>query len=469
MPEFVVLVIGLLATATLLFAYVRRRVGPWLALFAAGLLLFLGPAFEVLFWPFEIGFVGSAAFGLAMLLVIERGDRRGDLAACLFLVLCLGFSSLGLSFIVGAAVAVLQSPRANWRGRAFVVVVPVVLYGLWYLGWGHEAVSHLSLRNVLASPRFVAEAMAIAVGNVFGLGTNPAGGSTDPVWGRALLIALVGLFAYRQWRKPRFPSTLWPVAAAAATNWFLTAFNEFPGREPIASRYQYAGAIFILLILANLLQGVRFSKWGTVAAAVITAAAIGPNLVVLKDGRDFFEQQAVLTQSDTGAIEISRRTIDPAFSLTPEVAGTGVLINISAIPYLTAVDEYGSPAYTPEELLSAPEEGRRQADIVLAQALPISTATQLGALGPGDGGNCVAIPAGAGSDLALGFGLTRIEVGPGDEAQLALRRFSQEQFPVLTEGVEGDSVTVLRIPRDGAPAIPWHLQVSAEQDARVCR
>jgi hypothetical protein len=50
MPEFVLLTIGLLATAVLVFEYVRRRIGPWPGLFAAALILFLGPAFEVLLW-----------------------------------------------------------------------------------------------------------------------------------------------------------------------------------------------------------------------------------------------------------------------------------------------------------------------------------------------------------------------------------------------------------------------------------
>ena len=46
-----------------LFVYARRRVGPWPALFAAVLLLFLGPAWEVLLWPFEITFVGPVLSG----------------------------------------------------------------------------------------------------------------------------------------------------------------------------------------------------------------------------------------------------------------------------------------------------------------------------------------------------------------------------------------------------------------------
>ena len=40
-PEYVLLILALLVTATLLFVYVRRRIGPWPALMAAVVLLFL--------------------------------------------------------------------------------------------------------------------------------------------------------------------------------------------------------------------------------------------------------------------------------------------------------------------------------------------------------------------------------------------------------------------------------------------
>lgn len=109
----------------------RRRVGDWLALFAVTLVPFLGPAWEVLLWPFEIGFVGSVFFGLAALLSMERGDWRGDITACLFLTLSAGFSDLGILFLVGGAIALALSPRERWLSRAYVAAVPVLLLGAW--------------------------------------------------------------------------------------------------------------------------------------------------------------------------------------------------------------------------------------------------------------------------------------------------------------------------------------------------
>ncbi|HEV2858548.1 MAG TPA: hypothetical protein VGW80_09125 [Solirubrobacterales bacterium] len=470
-PEYVLLTIGLLVTDYLLFVYLRRRVGPWLALFGALLILFLGPAWELLLWPFEISLLGSVLFGLAMLLALERDDRSGDILACLALAISLGFSSLGIPFAVAALVAILQSPRERWRRRAFVFVIPVLLYALWYLGWGHEAESHLSLRNVLASPRFVAESLAAGVGNLFGLGTSPVSGTTELFWGAALVVAIVAALGYRQWQRPSFDPGLWPVAAAAAVNWFLTAFNQIPGRDPASSRYQYASCVFIVMLLANLLARERFSRRALLVGVAVTVLAVAPNLVVLKDGRDSFEAQSVLTRADTAAIEIARRSVPAEFELTPEVAGTPGLIDIFAGRYLEAVDDYGSPAYSEAELLAAPPQFRRQADIVLSQALPLRTAvTPNGYDGAGGRENCLPVPGGAppDSEVALHPGPTRIEVAPGAEAHFTLRRFAEGEYPVPTAGAPGGSTVVLRVPRDESPR-PWYLHAEAAQSIRVCR
>lgn len=471
MPEYVIHTLVLAAAAALLYVYVRRRVGEWLALFAAVLVLFLGPAWEVLLWPFELGFSGSALFGLAMLLALDRDDRRGDLAAAIFLLLSFGFSSVAIPFAAAAAVDVFQKRRARGWGRAWLVAVPVGAYALWYLGWGTDAETHLTLRNVLTSPRFVADSMAAAVGNLAGLGETPLNGPADPAWGRPLLAALVVVLAYAFLRGRPIPAGFWPIAAAAVVNWFLTAFNASEGRDPVSSRYQYVGAILVLLLLANLFWGVRPGRRILAVVGALAAIALAANLMYLRDGRDVLMIQSVFTRSDLAAIEIAERTVEPGFWLNGDIAGTTTLVNVQADKYLEAVDDYGSPAYTPAELAAAPEYGRRQADVILSQALPLSTLTGLGAYqARGGGENCVTVGGGAGDrEVPLSPGPTRVELAPGPPAEFSLRRFATGEYPVPTEGAPGDSVTVIRVPRDTAPQYPWYLRVEAKQQARVCR
>jgi hypothetical protein len=469
LPEFVVLIGLLSVTAILLFVYVRRRLGPWPAVIAATLLLFLGPAWQVLLWPFETGFVGSVMAGIAMLLMLEREDRRGDLYACGLLVVSLGFSALGLSFALAAFVDVLLGYRHRGLRRAFVFVLPLALFALWYLGWGHTAESHLTLRNILASPRYLFDGLASSLDSVLGLSTIDVGGSGQPDWGRPLLVAAVVLVGYGQYRRRGFSPRLWPVAAATASFWLLAGFNYIPGREAVASRYTYAGSAFLLLLAADLLRGVRFSRAALWIGAAVTAAAITANLIPLDDGRDQLRAQTVFTRSDLAAMNIAERQIDPSFSLAPDIAGTPSLIDVNAAEYFDAKRQYGSPAYTPRELADADEVGRRQADVVLARALGIAAVVRPDSSLPARRG-CVAIAAGdaAKRELRLAPGLTRVGLGPGPDGSFGLRRFAVGEYPVATAAAPGGSVTLLRIPRDPV-ARPWRLHIDASQAAVVCR
>ena len=466
-PEFVVLTAFLLATAALVFVYVRRRTGPWPALLAAVVLLFLGPAWQDLLWPFQVGFVGSILCGVAMLLALERDDERGDVAACVLLALSVCFSSLGLSFAVAAFVDLLQRRRARGLRRAYVVVLPLLLYALWYAGWGHDAETHLTLHNVLVSPRFVWQSLLASVDSLLALGTILGEVVGRSKWGIVVLVAAAVLIV-RAWRRGRrFDPGLWPVLAAAVSFWFLAAFNYIPGREAYSSRYIYVGCVFVVLIAANLLRGVRFSRLALAAGAAVAAVVVGFNLVPLREGRDFLREQTVLTRSDLAAIEIAHRTVDPALTLTPDIAGTSYLPNVQAGKYLQAVDEYGSPAYTPAELAAAPEAGRSQADLVLANALPLAIEFEAPAVPRSIRDSCVAVPAGRTPALPLHPGATAIELPPGNSAKIRLRRFARAEFP-LASTATGGTVTLLRIPADAAPQ-PWLLRVDAAQGATVCR
>src|SRR5205085_1447007 len=122
-----------LTSAGLLFAWLRARAGAWPALGAVVLVLFCGAAWEDLLWAFQVGFFGSMAAGLGMLLALRRETVGGDRLACLLLVVAICFSSLGLPFVFAAAVELATSPRP-WRRRLYVVAVPFVLYALWWVG-----------------------------------------------------------------------------------------------------------------------------------------------------------------------------------------------------------------------------------------------------------------------------------------------------------------------------------------------
>jgi hypothetical protein len=465
LPERLLLTAMLLATAGLVFVYVRRRIGPWPAVIAATLLLFLGPSWSVLIWPFEIVIVGSVLTGVAMLLLLEREDARGDALACLMLTLSVLCSSLGVAFIAAAAIDVWQRRRERGWGRAWIALVPLLLYAAWYVGWGHEAEHHLTLDNVLHSPVYMLEGFASSLDSLLGLSTVDVNEVGKPEWGRPLLLAAIALVVYGQLRRPGFPRRLWPVAGGAVAYWLLAGFNYFPGREPVAGRYGYTGAVFVLLIAADLLRGLRITRTALLVAAAVTVFAVASNLVFLRNGRASLENTSTLTRADAGALVIAERTVDPSFSLMPDVSGTPSFYLVSVAPFLEAVREHGSPGYSPAELEAAPESARRQADVVLAHALPLSTVTRLGDYSASGRPGCARLQPGAETPLAPGT--TKIEVAPGPRAGFALRRFAQGEYSVRAEGAAGGSTTRLTIPSDRAPQ-PWVLKVEARQTVRVC-
>ncbi|MGC1851829.1 MAG: hypothetical protein WA687_05250 [Solirubrobacterales bacterium] len=474
LSERIVLTAMLGAIAVLLFVYVRRRIGPWPALIAAVSLLFLGPAWEVLLWPFEISLAGSVLCGLGALLVLERDDPRGDLVACALLAIAIGFSSLGIPFVVAATVDVLQRRRSRGWTRAYVPGVPTLLFLAWYAAYGRDAESAASLGSVLHAPVFVVEGIGASLASILGLRALAGGIESQqrPYLGLLALAAIFALVVYLFARRPdargwlRDPAPgLWSALAAMLAFWGLAGINDLPGRAPWASRYMHVGAIFLFLVAANLLTRVSLGRRTLLAVAGVAAIAVALNLVPLLEGRDRLEQETILARADLAAIEISRRTVEPDFELTTELAGTPSLIDVKAGSYLAAVDDHGSPAYTPTDLAVAPEAGRRWADVVLAQALPVSIETRPGVRQGGADG-CVE---GAGKlETHVRPGTTRIEATPGPPVALGLRRFAATEFPVPLGTVAGSSMTLLRIPRD-AFGRPWQLEAKAKQRVRVCR
>jgi hypothetical protein len=477
LPERIVLTVVLAATAILVFAYVRRRLGGWPALMGAVLLLFLGQGWEVLLWPFEISLAGSSAAGVAALLALERDDRRGDLAACLLLTVSVACSSVGLAFAAGAAVEFLLRVRKRGWARVYVAAVPILLYGAWYLGYGADTESTITLRNVVHSPLTVVEGFSASAAAMLGLAPigGELGGHARTWLGFAALICLVAGFGYLQLRRPGFfarlrtpglSPRLWPVLAAALTFWLLAGFN---GRGAEASRYMHIGVVFILLIAADLLDGARLRRPALIAAGAVTVAAAVANLIPMLEGRDLLRDETVLTRSDLASIEIARRSVDPDFWLDPGVAGTVSLINVGAAGYLSMADDSGSPAYTVSELEAAPLAGRRQADIVLSAALPVTIETTPGSVPAAARRFCRALPGreGVPSGLPLSPGVTWIGVPAGAPAALRLRRFSDGEYPVDLGAVAGGSVARLTIPPDRSRR-PWQLGVSASGRTVVC-
>lgn len=472
-PYALVSTVFFLASVTVLFVYLRRRAGGWLALAGVLPVLFMGTAREVTLWPVNMSFTAAMAAGIAALLALEIEDRRGDATACGLLVLGLAFSELALFFVVGAAVSMVLA-RRPWS-RAYVVVVPVLLYAAWWAGWGHTAESHLSLHNVVHSPVYVTEGLASSVWSLAGVPTNHRpGGVLLPLLGLSAVAVLRARF-----RRP-VPASFWSALAVLLCFWLVTAAGFQPGREPEASRYQYVGGVLLLLVLGNTLAGVRLKARGALAILGLACVATIANLAVMRhDYSLFLRNRAIDERGALAGLEVAGSRADPNLILDSGNTENSALDSLTVGPYLSAVDAFGSPADDQLELSSAPETARIAADRLNAQAEHLAP-IPVGSLPPATGSPPQLVAAAGARPVPRGSCLTlHTRRGPaivtlprpgvtlrtrsGSPEALGLRRFATP-FALSFE-LRGPSV--LLIPDDGSPR-PWQAQLRGPGPVTVC-
>ncbi|HEV7461049.1 MAG TPA: hypothetical protein VGN78_10965 [Solirubrobacteraceae bacterium] len=480
-PYRAMVIAGHLGCVALVFAYVKRRVGSYLALLAAALFLFLGPGWHNILWPFQIAWLLSLAAGLGALLMLDRGDRLGNVGACALLAISLASSGLGLAIALGLAVDVLWG-RRRW-GHAWIVAAPLAVYALWWIGY--EDANYFLRHNIVVAPGFVADAAASAISALAGLteatGLRP---DTPLAWGRPLAVLAVLVLLWRLAATRPVPPRVLTLLTIVLSFWTLTALNRAQISTPFESRYIYVGAFFVLLLAAEVARGTRLPRRAAPLLAAVVAVAIVSNLGVLRDNARFLQGQAQLAKADLAAVEIGRSVARRDLVLTTFPAFPFLVVKVG--PYLAAEKAIGSPAATPAELAREPEAARRVADLTLIDIHRIHLLPAARGLRPGPQpgveaaaggsvvrrGGCVAfVPAGATTadashqlDVAVpAAGL--VVTAQGGPVTVSVRRFADEFLPVGR--LSASASAVLRIGPD-LSGRPWHARVAPTDRATVC-
>ena len=216
--------IALLATSAavleLLWVICRRSVlSPLLSLGVVAVVGFLGPGGEDLGWAFQIGFMGSLAFGLAAISRASAAQAGASTVARGPSISVLALASLMCSTVGDAmvvALAVVLFARYTRREVLKVLALPVASYAIWWafvgrLGPG-QAGSHLQLATFTDLPGYVWTGLATALGRTFNL--ESIGGTV-----------LVGFLA-----------------------WFLWDLRDLLNRRPAIAGLGAAGLLFYLLV-----------------------------------------------------------------------------------------------------------------------------------------------------------------------------------------------------------------------------
>ena len=460
----------ILVAAGLFYALVKRRIGALPALAPALVLLFFGSASGHVVIPQGFGIFFCVAAGLGALLALERDDRRGDVAACVLLCLAIVTFSTGLAFLVGVAISVLM--RHDRFRRAWIFLIPLVLYAAWWL-WALSAPASAEqstkLSNVLLIPGWFAESLAAVAGALAGLNYDFANeyaiSTANPKWGYVLGALAVLALALRI-RRRNVPPSLWASLGILLSFWALGALAFVPVlRAPGSDRYIYMGAVGALLVATAAARGVRFSKLGLAALFGACAISLATNVALLRDGGAFFRSSySIPLRSQLTVLELARGHVDPGFA---GVKVLGTFGNVApAGPYLEAVDRYGSLGLSLAELERQSATVREDADQVLASALELRLRPSPS---PEAAGRCRRFRAGsqdspAAFELPVGGATIRARAtAPG---KVAVGRFASAPTAEVGSLSPGETAT-LRIPPDSSPS-PWHASVAGAKSVQVC-
>jgi hypothetical protein len=464
--RLVVIVLHLICGG-LVFVLAARRIPRVPALLAAALILFLGAAWEDLLWAFQMSYLLSVAGGLAAWVLLERDDLPSKSAAMLCLAVALGSSSLGIAVVIGVAAELAWGRR--WRA-GWVVVVPVVLYAIWYLHYGEDEITKNGLIN---APGFVEDLAAAAFGGLVGRALE---------WGRPL--ALIGLLVLlrRLARPVPVSARLVGLLATGFSLWFITAAARSTVSQPETSRYVYLGAVVIVLVGVELLRGVTITPRVTALATALVAACVITGLTELHAGAMSLQTNSKTLTAELGAMELAADHAPPSYQPDPHLAP-----QIMAGPYLHTVHSIGSsPADSPSAIAASDPASRAAADAVLValdaptlaplghtKASPLAPAPTVAALSSGsqaEHGNCIVLKPLPGAAMAAALtlpvgGVTVANLGTSS-ALTSIKRFGESFIP-LSPAVGPHSRVALPIPPD-ATQDPWELQLTSASSLSVC-
>lgn len=464
----------LCAGATWLYA--RARIGAWAALSPAAVLLFLGPGWQDVLWPFQISFTGAVLTGLVALLALERGRRWDPLAAALLLV-CAGCSLVAVGLLALAAFELARDGRPALR-RAWVVLPGLALIAASRLGFRSDGPREVSLDAVPGALRWTTDSFATCLGVLTGLGAT---------WGPALALAAVVGSTLLVRRGGVALGRVLALLGGAVTFWFVTGLGRdaTSGSAVETSRYVYPGVALLLWAGASLAHGLRPGRRAGLALAAATAFACVSNVSGFRLGTDQLLPSARYLPVELTALEVARGHVADAFQ--PDVYRAP---DITAKGYFDAIDAFGSPA-PPVATLPGQAEDRLQAfDVSLVRALGLA-----GVAGPAPSATasagaltaesvqgatartvrgCVRLRPQAGPasvDVALaGPGTLRLRTvdAPATAVTVSLRRLAAGYGEGSTLTLPQSASVAVAIPRDRLATTPWHARIASAVPLTAC-
>ena len=456
MPLHVVSVALFLLSVWVLFVYLRPLAGDPAAVIGCGLILFLGTAWEDLLWAFQLGFSISIAAGIGALVMLRLEDRRHDRVACLLLVISILSNSLGIAFLAGVLVDLLLR-RDGRIQRLWVVIVPSLIYAVWWAGWGRHEPTAIRAENALDAPLWIFNALRLAIADTNG-SFRLAGETGDIVTGVVCVLVLTGLALYLN-RSRKVPRAFLVALAIGLAFWVLAALNS---RDYAAVRYQLPGVVFLLMMVAGAVDGATIRPRVLGLIAVIALVGISFNLVEMRDGyREFFRPLSDKGVAGLTALEISRATVERDHEVGLNADGS---LAVTAGDYFDAEQRYGSTAWDLDEVARQTPDARAAVDRALVGTLPVSGVALPSGLAAS---SCRMFAAGTpGSEPPIPLPARTFTFHPENSVFLAVGRYGDGATTGATYGEAGVE-TLVRVPKDGSGEA-WRIGFLGTGRVRVC-
>lgn len=450
LPFRLVLAATVCALGVVVYRAVGERMGAPLGLLAAALVLFLGPAWEVLLFYTALNHAGAVALGVGALLLLQRATSGRDAAACGLLVCAVALSPTGLASVGGAAVVVIVRRRLR---DVWIPAVPAAVFGLWWAGYGRRDPSGVTGGHIAHLPHYIFDGLSSGLASVTGLNHQ----WLPSVIASGHLLAVLALVGLAVWvaRGGRPRPYAYVFAATLLTFWLLGGASAIAGRGAIASRYQIVDASLLLVLAAELLRNVRLSRAATAIVLVCGAAAVISNLFILHGGYAFMREHALMAEADTGALRIAGARAPAQLELVEAVAEDPYLLGVTAGRYRTVTAAHGRPAYlSPAQLERAPVTERQAADSVLLAAYDLSLRP---APPPPGSAACRELTVGPGQRATTtAAGTVWLRNGGARELVVGLDRFAPPIRPHYVGFLKSGTSAQLAFPADEAAA-PWRL------------
>jgi hypothetical protein len=452
-PYRLVVAVLSVVIGVLVYLYARPRLGRAWALAPALLTMLVGQGGYDVVWPFQIGFDGSVACGVGMLLCFDRPGRRSDLVAGVLLFVALCSSSIGIAVAVAALIEVLGSPEKRFVRALRVLAVPIAAYALWWLHYRPTSNTG-GAAGAVDSVRLLVDVSGIAGSALFGVPL-----SARRLFALALFIGVaVGLVRRRGDRRMLIVACSMPAAY-----WVLLILGRgSTGPQLFDSRYILPGAIFLGCVLSELLRGTtaRARPWMAIPLALGVLVATANNVRYIHDIAKFETQvRGDPLRGELGALSLASqgRPVDPSFAPSPSVVPS-----IYAERYFEAVGRFGDPVpHAASVIPRLPPTAREAADRTYLGA------TKLRAVPAGAPPRSVRLgcltSSGASSEFTVPWQGLAVRPAGGAAVPIALRRWGPKAVPV---GAAGPGWAKFKPDRDDS-ATPLHVRVDGA-GVRVC-